>query len=1631
MGKGCKKIKRVLKVFFILLLVLTVLSPILVSCDNGTEVNEKKTYTVTFSPNPPAEASALGETAGKAAVLKDKRQTFYKNEWRSLSPNVFVIEGYIFKGWGVSKDSVEADFLDKDNYCATANVTLYALWQKDTGGKTYINLDTELKDANNVVYGTVSYTQKGKITFHNGGLSVDLYEGNEITLANNDKLKVERGQGEKADKEVTITITSSEGKELLKQTIPMSLSTNQEGTGGSGEEGGGGSGSGGSGSSEGGSKNSVYVVSYYTDSTTLFTYQSVKYGEKTTAPTVPTIEGKEFDGWYITKDGGQEQFDFTNTKIVDNTLLTAKYRDKNTVATPLIAISEENKVSITSSTENATIKYSLDEGKTWQSYSAPFPLTASKVVYAKAEGAAASTLTPSSVTQTTCLVTYSVTFNLNYDDGNSTSMVQKFQDKDKVRVADIPPIPGGSYIVQSYKIGQSAVTFPYTVTKDTTIDIAIKNTSTGSTSNICTVAFYTDSILFTSVEVEKGNKVAEPQDIPPSKIVNGTEVVFDGWIDNVKGTQFDFTNTPVNKNYTLIAKWKTRDTVASPVITVANGVATITCATSGATIEVKRGSGEFELCSAPFPVTNSILIEAKASKTGMITSSSTILDYKKVFKVNFNASFDSGLSMKVSKEFQDGETLHEEDTPKFDAIGQLKYIQGEWKDGNKDATFPLTVTKDLTLTKTVTTDTSKLPTSGGGGSSSGGTTGSTTPIVVTQTVTQYSVTIITDPEGRPTVIGNLNSGDTVSQPLDPTPKPGYIFDSWVDVKTAHQFDFTQQIKENTVIYAKFRTLNTVASPIITLIGNSVELTCSTPGAAIKYSIDGSVPATTYNGIFTVSGNQVTIKAVASKQVAVGADPMLPSDVAIKEYKKPCIVKYHMVYGNGEKVTFSQKALYGETINMENTPTISITGCSLSPWTSNKVAAIFPLRVANDVELSANVLDMDGNITTPGGTIQGTGEGNTPGSGGGSSGGGGSSLPAPDPNAKYSVTFYKTATEILDTQLVQYNHTATRPTDLTTYTAQEQVLGLVEQKDASGNVVKDADGNTVMVDGYVTKQVTYIFDGWILSTTQAAFDFSTPITKDIILVAKWHDTGTVANPVISIEGNSCTITCSTAGAEIKYSLDGKTWQSYTTPITLSSTCTVYAQGTKEAKPPANPDDPNSKGTPGLNDSDIVTREYKSTFHLIYEMTYANDLSMTINQIVNDMTKLELSSLPALTRTGYDSYVWQIGGQNVSFPYTVTSDVTLKTSWTPHKYTVSFSLEGGKLGTATTVASQQVEYKKRATNPGSASKTATGKTYRFDGWSIDGKNLFDFNTPIEADILLKAVYTEVVISTGLGKISTAVPYKKDDGTTATEDITTWKQQDSRWGNLAMQSDDATNTITKYGCMATATSKIASSALNKVFYPSNFKYQLQDNITNAKGELAHVDVVRAFRIADGDITGTGYGRKGDVIKLKDHNLELRSDYYAGGLNWGTGNLGVYKEEQLTKGTTNQIKRAKWIKELNALKNRDNTSAYSPYPDFTGWETYILCHVLIGNDLGMHWLVITDFQVNPYDGEVDYTVEGSSQNDAGRYFSSRQKWHNMTGPSVSIHTTTSSGTDTTKTVSASKVAWVDRIYTLQIKRN
>lgn len=83
--------------------------------------NKKETYIVTFNAN--------GGSGTMAA------QTFTEGEAQALTRNAFTYDGYTFTGWNTVQGGSGASYTDGQTITATADMTLYAQWEKITSGQ--------------------------------------------------------------------------------------------------------------------------------------------------------------------------------------------------------------------------------------------------------------------------------------------------------------------------------------------------------------------------------------------------------------------------------------------------------------------------------------------------------------------------------------------------------------------------------------------------------------------------------------------------------------------------------------------------------------------------------------------------------------------------------------------------------------------------------------------------------------------------------------------------------------------------------------------------------------------------------------------------------------------------------------------------------------------------------------------------------------------------------------------------------------------------------------------------------------------------------------------------------------------------------------------------------------------------------------------------------------------------------------------------------------------------------------------------------------------------------------------------------------------------------------------------------
>ena len=235
---------------------------------------------------------------------------------------------------------------------------------------------------------------------------------------------------------------------------------------------------------------------------------------------------------------------------------------------------------------------------------------------------------------------------------------------------------------------------------------------------------------------------------------------------------------------------------------------------------------------------------------------------------------------------------------------------------------------------------------------------------------------------------------------------------------------------------------------------------------------------------------------------------------------------------------------------------------------------------------------------------------------------------------------------------------------------------------------------------------YTFDGWYTDKNYTTeFDFSTPITGDTTIYAKWTANDYYVSfftehgdpPTSQNVKYNGTATDPGKLSEDGYTFDG--WYTdetytkefdFTKPIT--SNTTVYAKWT--------------------------AKDYEVSFVTEHGQAPASQ-NVPYNGTADDPGEL--------TAEGYTFIGWYTDDTyDTEFDFTkpITSNTTVYAKWTAKDYEVSFVTEHGDAP-----ASQNVKYNGTAGNPGKLS----AEGYTFDDWYTDATytTKFDFRTPITGD------------------------------------------------------------------------------------------------------------------------------------------------------------------------------------------------------------------------------------------------------------------------------------------------------------
>ena len=303
---------------------------------------------------------------------------------------------------------------------------------------------------------------------------------------------------------------------------------------------------------------------------------------------------------------------------------------------------------------------------------------------------------------------------------------------------------------------------------------------------------------------------------------------------------------------------------------------------------------------------------------------------------------------------------------------------------------------------------------------------------------------------------------------------------------------------------------------------------------------------------------------------------------------------------------------------------------------------------------------------------------------------------------------------------------------------------------------------------------YEFSGWYLDNF--LFDFTTKITENITLTAKWNKI-TVNDDEIIVKfdtdgGNSISSLKIKKGEKIEkpkeptkegykfigwylddeeYDFESEVnenlmltakWKKeltkYVVTFDTDGGSAITKKMVEEGKSVVRPNNPTKSGysfkewqldrkTYNFNTKvtkDIILKAIWEKL-VFYKVVFDSDGGTKVNDLEVGRNKT-VAKPNDPTKSGYKFVGWYLGNNEYNFNTKVTGNITLKAKWEKY-YSVSFDLNGGtgNFNTVNVVAGSKLE---KPNDP-----TRTG--YTFTGWTLNGSS-YDFNKTVNSDIKLTA-------------------------------------------------------------------------------------------------------------------------------------------------------------------------------------------------------------------------------------------------------------------------------------------------------
>lgn len=641
-------------------------------------------------------------------------------------------------------------------------------------------------------------------------------------------------------------------------------------------------------------------------------------------------------------------------------------------------------------------------------------------------------------------------------------------------------------------------------------------------------------------------------------------------------------------------------------------------------------------------------------------------------------------------------------------------------------------------------------------------------------VRKHTVTFDT---GKGSKVGDrtVKEGDPVSKPDNPT-REGYTFNGWL--LGGDPYDFTTPVMQDLTLTASWTKNKSTYTVSFDLNGGDGDA----PSQKVEEGSTVSRPDNPTREGYTFAGWQYE-----------GADwnflNAVESDMTLTaQWKRNEAKRYTVTFDTtGGTPVSPQTVKDGGNASKPDDPTRE--GYEFNGWTLNGTAYDFTTPVRTDITLTAAWIPIKPKTFTvtfdsDGGTI----------------------VPPQMVSDKATVSEPAAPTKT-GYEFKGWRHDG-QPYDFTTPVTKDMTLKAKWEKTKAETYTvafnpdggSDIPSQTVEQGGTASKpddptREGYTFLGWYSQDT--AYDFTTPVTGNLILTARWHKD---ENPqpkthIVTFDyqnGAPSDVRTVTEGDTISQpdnptrsgydfqgwvGIDGSTFD-FTQPITADTLITAKWKKHEEPQPATRTVTFNTNGgtsvepqtvTDGMvvrqpadpvKDGYVFDGWYLDNSPYDFNRPVTKDITLTAvyhrkpvpqpntytvgfdtgeGSKVDPQTIIEGKTAvrPAdPSRSGYDFQGWLLDGQPYDWNTSITSDMTLTASWKKHEEPkpITHTVSFDTDG-GSTVAQQTVNDGETAAVP----DTPTKNGYTFSGWTLNGE-AYDFNNPVTTDITLKATWVE---------------------------------------------------------------------------------------------------------------------------------------------------------------------------------------------------------------------------------------------------------------------------------------------------